>query len=243
MRKYSIRVFGIPLMGLLLSGGYFMTQCKHDATDLEQLDTVCFDKDVLSIFQKNCNQPECHGAGGEEFPLTNYNEIVSKVSAGNPSSSEIYRVITAKFLSQQMPPNYALSQTQRTYIRLWILQGAKETHCKSDTSSSKTDTSSNNIGTVSACFSRDILPALNASCAMSGCHDATSKKDGYVFTDYANTLKAVSKGNVSGSKLYQVITASGEDLMPPLPYKALAKSVIDSVASWIKAGANKFYLC
>src|SRR5690349_8075119 len=41
-----------------------------------------------------------------------------------------------------------------------------------------------NSGDTALCFERDILPIFQSNCAKSGCHDAASAQDGYVFTSY-----------------------------------------------------------
>jgi cytochrome c5 len=78
-----------------------------------------------------------------------------------------------------------------------------------------------------------------SSCAISGCHDATTHKEGYDFSTYTKTINAVKAGSPSNSKLYRVITAAqgSEDFMPPKPYSALSKAATDSIYSWIKRGA------
>ena len=38
-------------------------------------------------------------------------------------------------------------------------------------------------------FKQKILPLIVSNCAMSGCHDAISKKDGVVLTDFTNIIK------------------------------------------------------
>jgi hypothetical protein len=77
---------------------------------------------------------------------------------------------------------------------------------------------------------------------MTGCHDAITQAGEYVFTNYTNTLKAVSQGNPSESKLYNVITTTElGDKMPPNPYPALSTAAIDSIYSWISYGAPDEY--
>jgi hypothetical protein len=83
---------------------------------------------------------------------------------------------------------------------------------------------------------------LQSSCAISGCHDGNSTEIDYVFTNYTNTLKAVTPGNPSESKLYEVITTSeSDDKMPPAPYPSLTAAAIDSIYSWISYGALDEY--
>jgi len=92
------------------------------------------------------------------------------------------------------------------------------------------------------CFERDVLPVLTSRCASSGCHDAVSHKEGYVFSSYSTIITAVKPGNPASSKLYQVIKLeSGEDKMPPAGRPQLTTAEIDSIAAWITKGALDLY--
>jgi hypothetical protein len=51
------------------------------------------------------------------------------IKAGDPNDSEIYKAITKTSGEDKMPPDQPLSADNRTLIRLWIEQGAKETTC------------------------------------------------------------------------------------------------------------------
>jgi mono/diheme cytochrome c family protein len=176
----------------------------------------------------------CHdGSGERNFHLTDYAGISQSVVAGKPYESPAYKAIIAKSGEGKMPPSNPLSLENRTIIRLWIQQGARLTSC-SDTASQLSE-----FDNPRACFSRDILPVLVSSCALPGCHDAATHKGGYSYTGYSETLKSVSPGNPSGSKLSQVITTlSGENRMPPSPKNRLSTAVIDSIAAWIRYGAR-----
>ena len=44
-------------------------------------------------------------------------------------------------------------------------------------------------GTNGVCFQNQILPLFQSNCAKSGCHDAASQLDGYVFDSYANIVR------------------------------------------------------
>jgi hypothetical protein len=66
----------------------------------------------------------CH-SGGSEFSLTSYDQIVRNVVPGNAMKSEIYKVISSSWGIQRMPPDQPLSIDNRSTIRLWIEQGAR----------------------------------------------------------------------------------------------------------------------
>jgi uncharacterized membrane protein len=213
--------------------GLLFSSCKHETPDAGSFDTVCFETEILPVFQNSCATSGCHSSSGhtEGFSLDTYASIVKHLTPFDGNSSKIYRAITGK--PELMPPGNALSKDLRTKIWLWIEQGAQETNCSS---------SGNNNGVKSACFERDILPVLQNSCAISKCHDATTAKEGLVLSSYTNIMKYsgfVKAGNPVGSNFYHVITTdpSSEHFMPPKPYSALGKSTIDSIYSWIAKGA------
>jgi hypothetical protein len=215
---------------------FWISSCRHNA-DLYNLPEVCFEKDVLPIFQNNCAISGCHNGSGESgLVLNNYVSISHAVDPGNPYSSQAYNSIISTFGEKRMPPAGPLTIENRTIIRVWIEQGARLTTCP--------DTSGQNNGYVNllACFSRDILPVLNSKCATSGCHDQISHKEGYVFSSYSSTMMAVTPGNPSESKLYEVIKyATGEEKMPPVGKTQLTSAEIDSIYQWISYGAMDQY--
>lgn len=219
-----------------------VNSCKHDEAPADQMAQVCFQEQVLPIFQNSCATSGCHsgthGAGGYVF--TDYASIMKAINPGNADKSAAYEAITSKF--QVMPPGNALPKDKRTLIRLWIEQGAENSSCTSPVSGiGDPDTVSVNqkSGTLWACYGRDVQPILMSSCAVSGCHDAGTRREGINFADYNSTMKTLKPGNPASSELYAAITAKQgtEHFMPPKPYSPLTKAAIDSIYSWIKRGA------
>lgn len=222
---------------LILVGVTLLTlSCSHESDMLDSFAEVCFESDVLPVFQNSCGISGCHD-GNEEanYILTSFDGIRNSVVAGDPDASPSYLALTLKGSEGMMPPGQPLSQTNRTLIRLWIYQGANNTVCPDITGGTGGQEVPVN---PKACFTRDILPVLISSCASTGCHDVATHEAGLIYTSYANTMGSVRAGNPGESKLYKVITTtSGEDRMPPLPYAHLTSAAIDSVFSWIKNGA------
>jgi hypothetical protein len=88
-------------------------------------------------------------------------------------------------------------------------------------------------------FASQILPLMVSSCAMSGCHDVISKKDGVIMTDYTNIMKIVKANDPNGSKLYKsLIDTDLEDRMPMSPIPPLNQTQIALVYKWIEQGAK-----
>jgi hypothetical protein len=316
----SLLLFGVIITSVFLS-------CKHEAEGLNLMDSICFESQILPIFQTSCAISGCHDSPGNEsgYVFADYEHIMEAVTPGDPMKSPAYTsLISGSGEEGLMPPGQPLSVQNRTLIRVWIEQGALNESCvqlECDTVSVITFTdhvwpvielncegchsgaspsggipltdycevailSANGMlagvlrdGTYPimppsgpipecqirqielwiegdqdtlctqnpdttdyynprACFQRDILPVLQSSCAISGCHDETTHKEGYIFSDYLNTMEAVQAGNPSESKLYEVITTSEiEEIMPPSPYEPLSPAVIDSIYNWISYGA------
>ena len=226
-------VLSLTLLILLTIFSWF-TSCTHIA-NIANLPEVCFTGQVLPIFINNCTMAGCHGGGGrdEHRPLSTYADIMRDVSPGNPDASRVYQTIIAKW-GNHMPPGQPLSLENRTIIRVWIEQGATLTTCTDTTGQG----GGGNTYVARACFTRDILPVIISRCASTGCHDATTQREGYNYTTYAGILSSVAPGNPGSSRLYRVITTSGgESKMPPANSPQLTAAEIDSIGKWISYGA------
>lgn len=86
-------------------------------------------------------------------------------------------------------------------------------------------------------FANEVQPLLNSSCAMSGCHDATTHAEGINLSSYLGTLKIVSPGRPGSSKLYTEIVKTGGERMPPPPMPALSSAQIAKIQKWISQGS------
>jgi hypothetical protein len=89
-------------------------------------------------------------------------------------------------------------------------------------------------------FQNKVLPLLNSGCAMSGCHDAVSHKEGVNLTSYAKIMSTggVRAGNPAGSDLYKVLNKSGNDRMPQPPAAGFTQAQKDIIYKWILQGAK-----
>jgi len=113
---------------IILAAFSWITSCTHKA-DISGYPDVCFDTEVQPIITNSCAIAGCHDGRGEGMALTNYTNISRRVSPGNPDASSIYKAITSTWGENKMPPDQPLSADNRTIIRLWIEQGAKEVIC------------------------------------------------------------------------------------------------------------------
>ena len=87
-------------------------------------------------------------------------------------------------------------------------------------------------------FQQTILPLITSNCAMSGCHDAISKKDGVILTDYTNIMREVKVASPTSSDLYKCLNETGEDRMPPAPAAEFSLANKALVLKWIQQGAK-----
>jgi hypothetical protein len=118
---------GVFLIGISFLTGIALS-CTHETLNINQFDTVCFERDVFPIFKNGCATTGCHNGGGEAMNLSSYSGIMRGITPGSPSQSIIYQAITST-LVQPMPPDHALAETDRIRIRIWIEQGAGQTTC------------------------------------------------------------------------------------------------------------------
>lgn len=94
-----------------------------------------------------------------------------------------------------------------------------------------------NCSPDSVYFVNEILPMINSNCATSGCHDAITKKEGVVLTNYSNIKGYVEPFNTANSKLYSVINKTNGDRMPPAPMATMTTAQKAKIAAWINQGA------
>lgn len=89
-------------------------------------------------------------------------------------------------------------------------------------------------------FQNKVLPLLISGCAMSGCHDAITHKEGVNLTTYSRIMSTggVRPGNPANSDLYKVLNKSGNDRMPPPPAAAFTQAQKDIIYTWILQGAK-----
>ena len=87
-------------------------------------------------------------------------------------------------------------------------------------------------------FQQSVLPLITSNCAKSGCHDAISKKEGVILTDYTNILREVKVSTPASSDLYKCLFANSEDRMPPAPAAEFTITQKSLVLKWIQQGAK-----
>jgi hypothetical protein len=203
--------------------------CTHDPENIEAFEPVCFDTQVLPILQISCGMTGCHDGTEEGFLATDYNSVLQSVKPGDPRGSALYKAITDIHSDDFMPPDLPLTRLQRNIIQVWIAQGARETICRTDTGE---------IPVKEICFVQDILPMMLSSCGVTSCHDAITHEEGYVFVDYETILEhGIVPFDPDDSEIYEKVTDTGDDLMPPPPREPLTSTQISALREWIEKGA------
>lgn len=90
-------------------------------------------------------------------------------------------------------------------------------------------------------FQQQVLPILVSNCAMSGCHDEASHKEGVILTTYQKVMATgdIRPGNAAGSELYKVLVTTDPDkIMPRPPQSPLTAQQIQIISAWIQQGAK-----
>ena len=184
---------------------------------------ICFESEVLPIFQSNCAKSGCHDAIShrEGRVLNSYDNIMRNgIVPGNALSSGLFKVLYASGESK-MPPNgnTSLTDAQKSTIGIWINQGAKNT---------------TNCGTAcdanAFAYTANVKPIMNTYCT--GCHSGANPSKGIDLSTVEGVKAAASNG-----RLYGAIThASGYVAMPQSSTK-LSDCQITVIQKWIAAGA------
>lgn len=60
-------------------------------------------------------------------------------------------------------------------------------------------------------FEQSILPLIISNCALSGCHDSKTAREGYDYTNYKGIMKSVNKNSPSKSELYTILFDNGSE--------------------------------
>ncbi|MBM2816204.1 MAG: hypothetical protein HW421_2966 [Ignavibacteria bacterium] len=138
MRLLKIFSMSVIILSLLI-----LISCKHSPEPINE--KICFETEVLPIFQTNCGMAGCHDGKKNiikveeededekesQESLRDYQSIMRWITPKDPLNSKIYKAITATS-DDAMPPDgrTPLSLEQRNIIKNWILQGADSTACE-----------------------------------------------------------------------------------------------------------------
>lgn len=204
------------------------SSCKHELPSFtavdQQTDVVCFESDVLPLFQSYCAKSGCHDDRGRDgYRLNNYANIVSRgIRPGDANNSKIYEVLWETG-EDAMPPsgNPQLTEGQKILIRRWINQGANNTTGCGDV-----------CDPLSFTYSANIQPMIENSCL--GCHGGADPQGGIDLSSY-NLLKTYVTNNPARF-MGSIRHSSGYSAMPQ-GADQLSECKIIQLQNWINAGA------
>jgi len=186
---------------------------------------VCFEREVLPIFQSNCAMSGCHASPGQDgYIFTSYETILRKgVDPGRPFNSEIFEKITEDRAEKRMPPppRTPLTDEQIETIRRWIAEGAKNTKCSG---------TGGGCDTTNVTFAAVVRPILQNNCT--GCHSGSTPPANVRLDSYGGARTVALDG-----RLYGVISHSPG--YPQMPYNGnkLDDCRIAKIKAWIDMGA------
>ncbi len=212
---------------------FAFNSCKHEAPVLNvniaplpgpvANNGVCFESEILPLFQSNCAKSGCHDAAThqEDLVLDSYANIMRKdIVPGNADNSKIYRVLfeTGKDKMPQ-PPNADLTLAQKALIAKWINEGAKNTvNCNTSCDSSQFK------------YSANVSIIINTFCT--GCHSGTVPSGNIDLSNY----NAVKVQALNGRLVGAVTHTAGYSAMPKDANK-LTDCQITQIKKWVAAGA------
>ncbi len=209
-----------PLLAIITVSASLISGCTNEY--VENVAGICFESEVLPVFQSNCTQSGCHNATdrAEGYNLTNYAGIMRGVDPGNFKNSKVYTSLID--LANPMPqkPYNPLTVEQISVIALWIEQGAQNT----------TGCGAINCDTTNVTYSGSVKPILNAYC--NGCHAGSAPQGNINLTTYTDVKTQVSNGALLGSIEH---TAA----FSPMPKggNKLNNCNVTLIKKWIDAGA------
>ncbi len=224
------KIVGVFANTIAVTGGTFIiNSCVHQPyvlpVNMRTGDpTICFERDVLPIFQSNCAKSGCHDAGSHasDYVLDNYNDIVRKgIVPGNTAASRIWESMTIRSDEGGIMPMNApsLSASELDVIRRWIGTGAI------DSGACATSTCDTNNFT----YSGAIAPLMQSHCT--GCHNSSAAAGGSLM-DYASVMNAAVNGRLIGD----ISHLAGYNAMPS-GGTILDECQITQVKKWVAAGA------
>jgi len=228
------------LVAALITAGCGLQKTESPSTDAISASTSTdpttlspLGQQAYAVLQTNC--ASCHGPGSPGSGGINYildfNSLISNGLAvpGNAAGSTIY----ADMKNGVMPPGGGISSTDLQTIFNWIqtdLKAGGPQPSPSPTPSSL-PTSTPSSTPLAATFTSINANILTPYCI--GCHGSKNPASGVSYSSFTATLKTVTAGSPSQSKLYSVCNNGS---MPQGGPK-LTTAELQAISTWITNGA------
>jgi len=220
---------GMPIDTMMIDTMPVDTMNPVDTTTPCDPNLIYFNTEVLPILKANCAQSGCHNSvtAQDGIVLENYADLISSdvVRPFDLGDSDLFEVLTESDPDDRMPPPPAnrLASDQINIIAEWILQGADNLMCESDTSSGGCDT--DNVS-----YTIDLVPVINIGCR--SCHSGATPAGGIDLSTHSGVQNVGLNGRLIGAIDHQ----SGFSAMPQGGEK-LDVCTIDKFKAWVAAGA------
>ena len=197
-----------------------MSSCTREY--VQNANPVCFEDEVLPIFQSNCTQSGCHNAQDKRdgYVLVDYANITSKgIEPGNYKDSKIYQSLISNREPMPKDPYDRLTDAQITTIALWIEEGAQNTTC-----------ASTSCDTTLVTYASTVKPIITDYCL--GCHSGSAPSANISYETFAGVKATVTNGTFWGSINHD----AGFSPMPKNANK-LSTCQLNKIKKWINDGA------
>lgn len=194
---------------------------------------VCFESEILPVFQTNCTQSGCHNAVEKKhgFDLSGYEGIMEGIYPGSPERSKAFQYMIKTGGNVMPPPPYSrLDQATLNKIAQWIEEGARNTTQCADTTTGGNTNPTCDLSAVT--YSGTVAPLMQLYC--NGCHSGTAAAHNIRTDTYTNVKALAAKPSFMGSMQH----------LPgysPMPQNAsrLSTCQLDQIAKWIELGAKQ----
>jgi len=191
--------------------------------------SVTYPGTIVPILEQFCLS--CHSGPTPEagFDFTDYNTVAFLAENGT-----LMGVIKHELGYTEMPPSgLMVPDCEISQLDIWI----RDTTFSSPPGGIPCDPDT-------VYFQNTILPLLQSSCGVIGCHDPGTATERIILTDYNSIMNTadVEPFNPRESKLYKVmIEDDPDDIMPPPPRSPLTAEQKAAVFNWIAQGALNNY--
>lgn len=223
-------IFFLAAMGTIFSACTYEEVAPTDYSG--DTSGICFESDILPIFQSNCTQSGCHNAVEKKhgFDLSDYEGIMEGIYPGSPDRSKAYQYMIKTGDNVMPPAPYSrLDQATLRIIAQWIEEGARNTtQCSTPSGGG----SGNTCDLSAVTYSGTVAPLMKTYC--NGCHSGAAAAHNIRTDTYAYVKVLAAKPSFMGSMQH----LPGYSPMPQNASK-MSTCQLDQIAKWIALGAKQ----